>query len=38
MYALNYIKRIEDYDEITAHFLKIFLNAEIRKKGFLVTE
>ena len=38
IYVVNSIKRIEDYNEVTNHFLSIFLNSEIRKKGYLIEE
>lgn len=38
MYVINYIKMIEDYNEVTAHLLSIFLGVEMRSKGYLVEE
>ena len=37
-YIINSIKKIEDYNEVTGHFLSIFLESEIRKKGYLIEE
>jgi len=38
MYVVNYIKKVENYNEVTGHFLKIFLGVEMRSKGYLVEE
>ena len=37
-YIINAIKKIEDYNEVTGHFLNIFLESEVRRKGYLVEE
>jgi len=38
MYVITHIQKIENFDEVTAHYLKVFLASETRKNGYIKEE